>query len=90
MMPIAWTKTYTAESGKTSKTFTTTMGAAVDLQNEGIRRLLVNACYWAVNLENKIPAKANVDYVGDYQPTWFGFGTFKKGVKPDDLDLKGK
>ena len=34
------------------------MGAAVDLENEGLRRLLVNACYWAIGLEDKIPAKS--------------------------------
>ena len=37
---------------------------------------------------NKIPAKANVDYVGEYQPTWFGFGKDRKGIKPGDLELK--
>jgi hypothetical protein len=59
------------------------MGAAVDLQNEGLRRLLVNGCYWTLGLE--VPAKASVDYVGDYQPGWFGFGKFKPGVRPADL-----
>jgi hypothetical protein len=87
LMPLVWIRNYVAESGKTSKTFTTTMGAAVDLQNEGLRRLLVNACYWAVGLEQEIPPSAIVDYVGTYQPTWFGFGKFKKGIKPADLEL---
>ena len=68
MMPLVWLRDYTGESGKTSKVFTTTMGAAVDLESEGLRRLLVNAAYWAVGLEEKIPAKANVDYVGEYKP----------------------
>jgi hypothetical protein len=49
-----------AISVKTNKILTTTMGAAVDLESEGLRRLIVNGCYWAVGLENKIPAKANV------------------------------
>ena len=53
-----------------------------------LQRLLVNACYWAVGLENTIPAKANVDYVGEYKPLWFGFGKFKPGVKPADLEQK--
>ena len=88
MMPLVWVRDYKGEGGKTSKIVTTTMGAAVDLQNEGLRRLLVNACYWVCGLESSIPAKANVDYIGDYQPGWFGFGQFKKGVKPDDLSLK--
>jgi hypothetical protein len=85
MMPVAWLRDYTGESGKTSKIFTTTMGAAVDLENEGLRRLLVNAAYWAVGLEKKIPAKAKVDYVGEYKPGWFGFGKFKPGLRPEDL-----
>ena len=89
MMPVVWLRNYTGEQGKTSKICTTTMGAAVDLENEGLRRLLVNACYWATGLEQQIPAKADVDYVGEYHPTWFGFGKFRKGVKPADLQLNG-
>ncbi|MEI6389782.1 MAG: ThuA domain-containing protein [Verrucomicrobiota bacterium] len=87
MMPLVWLRDYTGENGRTSKIITTTMGAAVDLENEGLRRLLVNACYWATGLETKIPAKANVDYLGEYQPGWFGFGKFKKGSRPEDLGL---
>jgi trehalose utilization protein len=86
LMPLVWEREYRGEEGKTSKIVTTTMGAAVDLQNEGLRRLLVNACYWAVGLE--VPEHADVQYVGAYQPTWFGFGKFKKGVKPEDLALQ--
>jgi formylglycine-generating enzyme required for sulfatase activity len=48
------------------------MGASQDLLSEGLRRLLVNACYWAVGLEDKIPPRANVDIVGPYNPTPFG------------------
>jgi type 1 glutamine amidotransferase len=87
MMPVAWTKTYRGASGNVGRVFTTTMGAAVDLQSEGLRRLLVNATYWCVGLEDKIPAKANVDLVGQYQPSWFGSDKFKKSVKPADLAL---
>ncbi len=88
MMPLVWWRQYTGQSGKSSTILTTTMGAAVDLQNEGLRRLLVNACYWSTGLEKEIPAKANVDYIGQYQPSWFGFAKFKPGVKPEDLALK--
>jgi hypothetical protein len=87
MMPLVWLREYTGERGKPSKICTTTMGAAVDLENEGLRRLLVNATYWATGLEDKIPAKADVDYVGEYKPGWFGFGKFKPGLKPEDLAL---
>lgn len=85
MMPLVWTRNYTAPSGKTCRVVTTTMGAAVDLQCEDLRRLLVNACYWCVGLAETAPHKANVTYVGDYKPGWFGFGKFEKGVKPADL-----
>ena len=84
LMPVAWTKSFTGKSGKTARIFTTTMGAATDLESEGFRRLVVNATYWAVGMESKIPAKAKVDIVGDYDPTFFGFGDYKKGLRPAD------
>jgi hypothetical protein len=84
MMPVAWTKTYTSKAGKTGRAFTTTMGAAQDFSSEGLRRLLVNASYWAVGLEDKIPDKANVDLVGQYVPHPFGNNGFTKGVRPED------
>lgn len=88
MMPLVWTRSHAWPNGNVSKVFTTTMGAAVDLENEGLRRLLVNACYWAVGLEGKTPEKADVSYVGEYKPGWFGFGKFVKGTKPSDLEIK--
>jgi hypothetical protein len=88
LMALAWVRNYTGEAGRSSRILTTTMGAAVDFENEGLRRLVINACYWAVGLQDQIPPKANVDYIGPYQPTWFGFGKYNKGVKPADLELK--
>jgi len=88
LMPLIWARNYAGERGKKSRILTSTIGAAVDLQSEGLRRLLINACYWAVSLERKIPAKSSVEYVGQFKPTWFGFGKFKPGVKPADLALK--
>jgi hypothetical protein len=87
MMPVAWIKSFVAPSGKTARTFTTTMGASQDLANEGVRRLVVNACYWALGLEDQIPPKSDVDLVGHYAPTPFGFGKFTRGVKPAELGL---
>lgn len=84
-MPIAWTKTFTGTAGKPSRIFTTTMGHAGDLKSEGFRRLLVNACFWAMGLEDKIPARANVDIVGTYDPLPIGYGKCRTGVKPGDL-----
>ena len=86
-MPLAWIKTYTGEQGKISRVFCTTMGASVDLESGGLLRLLVNACYWCMGLENQIPDKSQVDYVDEYNPTFFGFGTFKRGMRPSDFSL---
>lgn len=88
LMPLVWVRNYTGEKGKTSKIITTTMGASVDLENEGLRRLLVNACYWALGLEKKIPKQNNVDYVGEYKPTFFGSNKAQKGIKPSDHELR--
>ena len=86
MMPVAWIKTYHGAGGKTGRAFTTTMGASQDLEYEGTRRLIVNACYWAAGLEDKIPAKTNVDLVGTYNPSPFRFVKEWTGAKkPSDL-----
>jgi hypothetical protein len=84
MMPIAWTKTWSPAEGKKARVFTTTMGSSTDLQSEGLRRLLVNASYWAVGMEDKIPERAKVDLVGEFNPLPFKFNGAKKGVKPAD------
>ena len=85
MLPVAWVKTFTGTEGKPSRVFTTTMGAATDLENAGVRRLLVNAVYWATGLEDQIKPEANVDLVGAYHPRPFGFGGAAKGVVPGSL-----
>ncbi|HEX4131829.1 MAG TPA: ThuA domain-containing protein [Pirellulales bacterium] len=84
MMPVAWKKTYQIPEGKTGRAFATTMGAATDLLSAGFRRLLINASYWAVGLEDQIPEHANVDLVGDYEPLPFGFKKFREGLRPSD------
>jgi type 1 glutamine amidotransferase len=88
IMPVAWIKTYTGESGRKGRVFTTTMGAAIDFLNEDLRRLLVNACFWAVDLEQQIPEKTNVDFIAEYKPTMFGTELFKKGFYPSGFELK--
>jgi oligogalacturonide lyase len=85
MMPVAWTRVVMNEGGKQNKVFCTTMGAATDLQNEGLRRLVVNAVYWGLGID--VPAKADVTYVDEYKATMYGNNIFKKGVKPSDLSL---
>ncbi len=84
MMPVAWVKTFTGSAARPARVFTTTMGAATDLESVGVRRMLVNAAYWAVGLEEKIPAESVVDLVGEYKPLPFGFNKGAKGVRPED------
>jgi hypothetical protein len=84
LLPVAWIKTYTGSQGKTARVFATTMGHGGDFKSEGFRRLLVNACYWGLGLEDQIPARATVDLVGKYDPNPIGVGRHKKGLKPAD------
>ncbi|MCW5964850.1 MAG: ThuA domain-containing protein [Bryobacterales bacterium] len=89
MMPVAWTRSFTGRSGEASRVFTTTMGAATDLESEGMRRLLVNGVYWALGMEKRIPAKADVRLVGEFLPTEFGFKKYVPGRKPADFAWAG-
>jgi len=85
MMPIAWTRHYETSTGKTSRIFCTTFCSSIDLENEDLRRMLVNASFWCLGMEKKIPEQANVEIVGEYDPSFYGFGDFKKGLKPSDF-----
>jgi hypothetical protein len=87
-MPMIWQRDYQSDSGNTANILCSTMGAATDLESEGLRRLVVNFCYWSLGLGDAIRRKTNVDYVGEYQPSNFGFDGWKRGVKPADHELK--
>ncbi|HWY88281.1 MAG TPA: ThuA domain-containing protein [Gemmataceae bacterium] len=88
MMPIVWTRTVSSPTGKPYRVFTTTMGASQDLASEGFRRLLVNAAYWTLGMENQISAQASVAIVGSYSPLPFKNNGFQKGLRPSDLQMK--
>ena len=79
MMPVAWVRSYTGANGQVGRVFNTTMGGAMsgkaDWESEGFRRLFVNAVYWTVGLEDKIPEESDVHLVGTLNP-------FKRGVEP--------
>ena len=81
-LPIAWTMEWTGNRGKASKVFHFTMGSAEDFQNEGVRRITVNAVYWGLGLEEKIRPDATVEPVGAYEPLKAGFNYEQLGVKP--------
>jgi len=88
MMPVAWTKTYRRAFGKMARVFNTTMGASQDFAQEGTRRMLVNAVYWALGLEARIPERSDVAFFGEFKPSKFGFRKneeWKPGVRPADL-----
>ncbi len=84
MMPIAWT--YQRPVGVKGRVFTSTIGGAMsgkdDWANEGMRRMFVNACYWTLEMEAQIPAKADVTPVLLPNP-------FKRGVKPEEALKEG-
>ncbi len=71
LMPIAWTKSYQIPGGKKGRAFTSTIGAASDMMNESVRRLLVNGIFWT--MDTAVPEKANVELVGAYNPSAYGF-----------------
>lgn len=81
-LPVAWTKTWTGNKGLSSKIFHFTMGSAEDFENEGVRRLTVNAVYWGLGLVRQIKPDSSVEIIGDYKPLKPGFNYEKLGVKP--------
>jgi hypothetical protein len=85
VMPIAWIREYTSDEGNTGRAFATTMGASVDFQNQGFRKLMVNACYWALNMESHIKAEDDAKIMGRFSPNNFGIGNFKKNRAPADF-----
>jgi hypothetical protein len=48
----------------------------------------VNACYWGTGLEQQIPERNNVQLVGQYNPTMFGFGKYQRGLSPSTFEWK--
>jgi hypothetical protein len=85
MMPILWVQQRRNEHGKSNRIVTTTMGAATDLLNEGLRRILINGVYWCTGLSRQIGPNLDVNLIGEYNPSHFGFKGFKVGIKIDDL-----
>lgn len=83
LVPVLWTREYTGESGNTAKVVTTTLGTAEGFQNEGFRRAITNSAFWLLGLD--VPEKADVEPMRTYEPLPSGFGGFRKGVYPKDL-----
>ncbi len=84
-MPLVWTRERELGAGRTQRVVCSTIGAASDLQCADLRRLCVNAVLWCAGLEDAIPARAEVLPASPYLPSAFGFGTYRRGVRPSDL-----
>jgi hypothetical protein len=87
-MPVVWTRLHRNDDGTTTRILTTTMGSATDLENEGLRRLVVNGVYWGLGLD--VPSRADVTYVDEYIPSFYGFDGFRKGLRASDFELGKK
>ncbi len=85
IMPVAWIRERSLSNGEKQRIFSTTLGASQAFSREGSRRLLIQASYWCLGMEDKIDGKGKVDLVGTFRPTPFGFSRHKKEVKPKDL-----
>jgi hypothetical protein len=90
MQPFAWLHGYVSPSGTKGQSFCTTAGASVDLVDEDLRRLLVNAAYFLTG--KTVPEKADVGYVDPFYPTFYGFvrepGYYEKlDLQADDFAL---
>ena len=86
VMPIVWLQDYHTSGGATSKILASTIGAATDLRSEDLRRLFVNASYFLTGLD--VPKLADVTPVGTFEPSMFGFRSYKKGVKVESHELR--
>ena len=89
MMPVAWTKTYQIPDGERGRVFSTTLGSSTDLLESGVRQLLVNAVYWALEDEGAIPVEgATADLVGEFDPTRYNLDPseywVERNMKPAD------
>ena len=81
---VAWVRNYQPGNPK-SRVFASTHGASEDILNEGYRRMLVNAHFWCLGMDDSIKPDNPVGFVGPYNPATYSFGGYRKGVKPSDI-----
>ena len=83
--PVAWTRSHTGTDGTVGRVFTTTHGASEDFLNDGFRRMMINAAFWAAGMEDEISADMDISFVGPYHPARYAFDGFRIGVRPSDM-----
>lgn len=81
-LPVVWFKNWKTIEGKSARVLQSTMGSGEDLRNPGLRRLIVNAVYWGLAIEDKISADLSVEYTSEFKPLESGFNYDKLGVTP--------
>lgn len=81
-LPVVWFKHWKTSNGKPARVFHCTMGSGTDLEDAGLRRLLINAVYWGLGMEASISPTRSVDVVGAYTPLKSGFNYPALGVVP--------
>lgn len=84
--PVVWTRTHTGADGTVGRVFTTTHGASEDFLNEGFRRMMINAVFWAAGMEDNISADMDISLIGPYHPARYAFDGFRIGVRPSDME----
>ena len=84
-LPVAWFKNWKTSSGKLARVFQSTMGSGTDFQSAGLRRLIINAAYWGMEMESAITATRSVEIVGSYKPLESGFNYEELGVRPQPI-----
>ncbi|MDG1357852.1 MAG: ThuA domain-containing protein [Akkermansiaceae bacterium] len=86
--PVVWTREYSWPNGNTNKVLTTTMGAGLDLVDDNLRLLLVNAAHERLGLP--VPNKADASLPAGYKPSFYKLGKYRKGCTPEDFISGGK
>ncbi len=85
-MASEWTREYAGANGEKGRVFTSLYGASEDILDKSYRRMLVNATYWMLGMEDQIKADAPIGFVGPYKPNTFRGGGYARGVKPAMYD----
>ena len=86
MHPVAWLRERPMPDNSTQRLVVTTMGTAQDLSSDDLRTYLLNGVLWQLDEAHAIPADGlTVDVVGTWDPSPFGFGTHRKGIKVKDV-----
>jgi hypothetical protein len=82
-MAVAWVREVPNASGSKNKILCTTLGAATDLSDESLRRLLVNGVFWGLGLA--VPAKADVTPLVEWKPSHYSNNLFHPNFKAADF-----